>query len=851
MNGQGKSEAVRSVPEDTRSEDTRARTAPAPPVLCIGSAMWDVIGTTDERLDAAPDVPGRVVMRPGGVAANIAIALAARGLRPALRTAFGDDEESRVLEMRLVAAGVDTRLALRLPGRRADRYMAIEAAGRLVAAIADAATLEAAGAALVAPLFAETPPLAPGPDGRVIVLVDGNLPAPVLARLARGRLAPWCDLRLVPASPGKVDRLAPFLAGHSGPNRSPGPSRIDETAAEGHPSANGRAPARQPPAAGREDAAPSSAQGDQRRERTWPGQDDPAPVPCARRTAERHATATRSAPAHPSSAEAGAPDSTPLTQDMSSGSPGTTSAFPLRSAPEPRPLCAPSGTPPAPPDDPPSSADIAAAKEGPAPDISSPGPASAAPGAGSAPTGKAETESSATRGPMTTGPTIYLNRHEAEILLGRRLADAAAAARALVACGLARAIVTDGPATVADLATGEAMPLTVTPPRITPRQVTGAGDCFIAAHVAAEIAAASAPFPERACDDPLPARLSAPLPTVAGAGCFRQTLHRNRNREVADDNNSTRPRSSPTGDGRIPASTKSGGGVPEGPLPGGGKERSATAVPENASAHLPVGEALSTPPSAPGSDHGPVVTFPPVPATSNKDNESPSSAPAGAPARHEDADPAGHPPCVPATTSVAHKGPARRNPSSSYAEPAIDTCRRAPFAEPSSMSPASMSPGPSESHPGPFFRNQPSPRLPTAAATKHRAPSQRPPEPPDAAAEGSPSLRPETALAKDAETPPPETPPSFKSLSPGAPRATGSPEAGPVHRSHACRARMPNPEAARPAPSDEAAPLSRDRALSGSALPSRALRAHALRAACEAAAAHVAGHATGPEDAPA
>jgi pseudouridine kinase len=81
---------------------------------------------------------------------------------------------------------------------------------------------------------------------------------------------------------------------------------------------------------------------------------------------------------------------------------------------------------------------------------------------------------------------FYLNRLEAEILAGRACPDAATAAEAVVARGAARVLVTDGPHAAAEaLANGPT--LTHSPPTVAIARVTGAGDCFLAAHLAAEL----------------------------------------------------------------------------------------------------------------------------------------------------------------------------------------------------------------------------------------------------------------------------------------------------------------------------------------------------------------------------
>lgn len=271
-----------------------------PDCLCAGSAHWDVIGHSSGPLTRGDDVPGAVERRPGGVAANVARALARSGRRPALLGAVGRDAEGDALVALLAAAGVLTAHLTRTAGPT-DRYVAIEDAGGLVAAVADTRQLDGLGEALLAPLS----------DGRIgqaglpwtgPVVIDGNLGATCLAGLAASPLMAAADLRPVAASPAKAARLAAF--------------------------------------AGR---------------------------------------------------------------------------------------------------------------------------------------------------PRTT---LYLNRAEAAALAGRGLADAAEAARALSAMGFARAIVTDGPALLAEQA--GAVQRLRKPPQVAVRRVTGAGDAFVAAHLAAEMAGADA-----------------------------------------------------------------------------------------------------------------------------------------------------------------------------------------------------------------------------------------------------------------------------------------------------------------------------------------------------------------------
>ena len=167
------------------------------PFVCAGAAHWDIIGRTNLPLPAGADVPGRVARRPGGVAQNIARALAARGRRTILVSAIGRDRAGDELVADLAAAGIETAAIHRHHGPT-DTYLAVEGAGgALHAAIADCTGLERAGDALLGAL----------PHGHLVL--DGNLPDPALAGFLRREAA---SLALVPASPEKAARLAPLLA---------------------------------------------------------------------------------------------------------------------------------------------------------------------------------------------------------------------------------------------------------------------------------------------------------------------------------------------------------------------------------------------------------------------------------------------------------------------------------------------------------------------------------------------------------------------------------------------------------------------------------------------------------------
>ena len=181
-----------------------------PDILCIGAMLWDVIGRTPGPMLPGQDVPGRIAHEPGGVALNVAIALARMGMAPAILSAVGLDPEGDALVAEAARRGVICTHLIRRPDLPTDVYMAVEDRDGLVAAIADAHSLEAAGDAILSALDG---PLS-GWTGPVVL--DGNLTRDLLAGIATDPRLGGADLRIVPASPGKADRLVPLVAAGRG-----------------------------------------------------------------------------------------------------------------------------------------------------------------------------------------------------------------------------------------------------------------------------------------------------------------------------------------------------------------------------------------------------------------------------------------------------------------------------------------------------------------------------------------------------------------------------------------------------------------------------------------------------------
>lgn len=181
-----------------------------PDILCIGSILWDIIGRSPASMRLGSDVPGRITRLPGGVAMNIAMTLARFGLTPALLTTIGRDAEGDELIAACARMGLVTDHVYRSDDLPTDRYMAIEGANGLIAAIADAHSLEAAGDKILRPLSngALASDLRPWAG---LIALDGNLTETLLGQIAVSPLFAAADLRVAPASPGKAERLLPLL----------------------------------------------------------------------------------------------------------------------------------------------------------------------------------------------------------------------------------------------------------------------------------------------------------------------------------------------------------------------------------------------------------------------------------------------------------------------------------------------------------------------------------------------------------------------------------------------------------------------------------------------------------------
>ncbi len=179
-------------------------------ILCIGSVLWDIIGRSSSHMRQGSDVPGRIIRVPGGVALNIAMTLRRQGMIPALLSAVGNDPAGQELLADCRRRGLITDHIYLSEDLPTDIYMAVEGANGLIAAIADAHSLEEAGDKILRPLTDGTLGSAGAPYGGFIAL-DGNLTEALLAQIAVDPVFQQADMRVAPASPGKATRLLPLV----------------------------------------------------------------------------------------------------------------------------------------------------------------------------------------------------------------------------------------------------------------------------------------------------------------------------------------------------------------------------------------------------------------------------------------------------------------------------------------------------------------------------------------------------------------------------------------------------------------------------------------------------------------
>ncbi|MEM9605298.1 MAG: PfkB family carbohydrate kinase [Pseudomonadota bacterium] len=177
----------------------------APSVLCIGAVVRDTLATASAPLAVGDDVPGSVVQRVGGVAANIACALVQHDCAATLVGALGEDTAASELLEELAGAGVDCRHLKPYPGNT-DQVITLEGPdGERFAAVADCQQWDAVSRTRRAWLC----DLVSGFEGPVVL--DGNAGVACLDAIMAAASGP---VTIVPASEVKVAALRELIAMH-------------------------------------------------------------------------------------------------------------------------------------------------------------------------------------------------------------------------------------------------------------------------------------------------------------------------------------------------------------------------------------------------------------------------------------------------------------------------------------------------------------------------------------------------------------------------------------------------------------------------------------------------------------
>ena len=120
--------------------------------ICVGSVLWDVIGRTNQSIRRGDDIGGFIKRIPGGVAFNIAQNLVNLEINACLLGFLGNDNAGIQLASYCQNLGINTDYIYRSDKFTTDNYLAIEDNEGVVAAIADAHSLESVGYEILKPL---------------------------------------------------------------------------------------------------------------------------------------------------------------------------------------------------------------------------------------------------------------------------------------------------------------------------------------------------------------------------------------------------------------------------------------------------------------------------------------------------------------------------------------------------------------------------------------------------------------------------------------------------------------------------------------------------------------------------
>lgn len=174
-------------------------------VICFGSIHWDIVGRPANGLGEFRDVPGVVQMVPGGVVCNVGIALKRNHVQPKFLSAVGNDFLGIELVSRLQELGLDTAGIVFSNTSPTGLFVAIEDH-----IVGDCAVIENECHALLRKFLRGLPGASRNLDKRTLLL-DGNLPCPVIELLAAEGGLVGRRIIHVAASTAKARRALPLL----------------------------------------------------------------------------------------------------------------------------------------------------------------------------------------------------------------------------------------------------------------------------------------------------------------------------------------------------------------------------------------------------------------------------------------------------------------------------------------------------------------------------------------------------------------------------------------------------------------------------------------------------------------
>jgi len=178
--------------------------SPRTPVVVVGGANLDIKARSAAAAIPGTSNPGHTATTPGGVARNIAENLARLGTTTALIAALGRDQHGERLLAETREAGVLLDHVHRSTHPTGSYTAVLDADGELVLAVADMSATDD----LRPEHLQQARELI---THAALLIVDGNLPAPVTAHLLD--LAHAADVRVIvdPVSVPKATRLLPLL----------------------------------------------------------------------------------------------------------------------------------------------------------------------------------------------------------------------------------------------------------------------------------------------------------------------------------------------------------------------------------------------------------------------------------------------------------------------------------------------------------------------------------------------------------------------------------------------------------------------------------------------------------------